>query len=111
MPCVWEFKGQGLIPLPISVHLLLGNLQDARAAQGYWQSIIKQNDEHQNENYTYRLKLLKRNVRQAVRCGLLPLLLVISCVSAPPPSAGTCPVNRFTCTPEVQAPQRLLPTM
>lgn len=42
-------------------------LEDARSAQGYWDSIIKENDEHQNEMFTYRLKLLKRNVRQAVR--------------------------------------------
>jgi hypothetical protein len=43
-------------------------LQDARSAQGYWDSVIRENDEHNNETFTYRLKLLKRNVRQAVRC-------------------------------------------
>jgi hypothetical protein len=42
-------------------------LQDARSAQGYWDSVIRENDEHNNETFTYRLKLLKRNVRQAVR--------------------------------------------
>lgn len=53
------------------INLDFAHLQDARSAQGYWDSIIKENDEHENETFTYRLKLLKRNVRQAVRYAFM----------------------------------------